>query len=211
MTVSETPFPECSDRCGIAIAGLGRLHVGFAAALVLCLAGSVAVAGNVDVYNGEFDADLAGWSLSGPPFPAWSMLDYQGNALSGSATLSNDAGEANIRLVPLRQCVYFPGAGSYRIEAQGFLPAGHPGGRLLVSLTSHSPADCSGGTNLSAGFFLNSNGNWQYGSIDVNIISGFNYVNLMLAIEKDAAGGNLVGNIDAVRAIYRERIFANGF
>ena len=208
MTRLISPFVR--ELRGRTASALGR-HGLAAAALFLCMPCGWAIAGTAGVANGEFDVDLTGWTLAGPPFAAWSMLDYQGSPSSGSASLSNDAPQPGVRLYPLRQCVHLPAAGRYRIEAQGFLPVGHPAGRLVVSLASHAIADCSGGSNLGVGYFLSSNGNWQYGSIEFNIESGFNYVDLSLGIEKNAAGGSLVGNIDAVRLIYREVIFASGF
>jgi hypothetical protein len=208
--MSKTHSIFANEDRGHAMACQGRQRR-MLVALLLGLVGHSAIAGTAGVFNGEFDADLNGWTLAGPPFAGWSMFDYQGNALSGSADLFNDAGQGGVRLYPLRQCVNLPASGSYRLEAQGYLPAGHPAGRLVISLSGHAAADCSGGSNLGAGFFLNSNGNWQYGSIVFTIEPGFNYVEVSLGIEKDAAGGNLLGNIDAVRFVYRELIFANGF
>ena len=75
-----------------------RRQGSFIAVFLLCLSCPWAKAGTANVANGEFDANLNGWTLAGPPLPAWSVLDYQGNVGSGSANLSNDAGEASVRL-----------------------------------------------------------------------------------------------------------------
>jgi hypothetical protein len=163
------------------------------------------------IVNGEFDSDLGGWSLSGPPFPGWSMLDHQGNAASGSAELLNDSGQVNVRLYPLHQCIALALPGSYRLEARGYLPAGHDSGRLVVSYGGRVNPDCSGGGNPVGGFFVQSNGSWQQQSANVIFIEPFLYLDLSLGIEKDAGNGALIGNFDGIRLIYREIVFADGF
>jgi hypothetical protein len=172
---------------------------------------STAQAGTAVVVNGNFDTSLLGWDLSGTPAPTWSMLDYQNNPGSGSALLSNAEAQAGARLYPLRQCVSLATAGSHAIEADGFLPAGHAGGRLVVSFATRAVADCSGGANSLGGYFVQSNGSWVHGSMDFVVNPPFTYLDVTLGIEKDGAGGLLSGNFDAVQVIDRERIFANGF
>jgi hypothetical protein len=172
---------------------------------------AIAMAGTAGLVNGEFDTDLDGWTQSGPPFPAWSMLDYQGNGASGSAVLANDSAEGGVRLYPVRQFVHLANPGSYRIEADGWLPQDHPGGRLVLSISGRAQADCSGGNNPAAGAFLDSNGSWQHAALTITIIAPFNYLDIGLGIEKDAAGGLLTGNVDGVHVVYREAIFADGF
>lgn len=172
---------------------------------------AIAMAGTAGLVNGEFDTDLNGWTQSGPPFPAWSMLDYQGNVASGSAVLANESAQGGVRLYPIRQCVHLADPGSYRIEADGWLPQDHPGGRLVVSISGRAQSDCSGGSNPAAGAFLNSNGTWQHTAFNITIIDPFLYLDLWLGIEKDAAGGLLTGNVDGVHVVYREPIFADGF
>ena len=172
---------------------------------------STAQAGTADIVNGNFDTSLLGWDLSGTPAPTWSMLDYQNNPGSGSALLSNAEAQAGARLYPLRQCVSLATAGSHAIEADGFLPAGHAGGRLVVSFATRAVADCSGGANSLGGYFVQSNGSWVHGSMDFVVNPPFTYLDVTLGIEKDGAGGLLSGNFDAVQVIDRERIFANGF
>ena len=172
---------------------------------------STAQAGTAVVVNGNFDTSLLGWDLSGTPAPTWSMLDYQNNPGSGSALLSNAEAQAGARLYPLRQCVSLATAGSHAIEADGFLPAGHAGGRLVVSFATRAVADCSGGANSLGGYFVQSNGSWVHGSMDFVVNPPFTYLDVTLGIEKDGAGGLLSGNLDAVQVIDRERIFAHGF
>ncbi len=172
---------------------------------------STAHAGTAAVVNGHFDTSLLGWDLSGTPSPSWSMLDYQNNPGSGSALLSNAEAQAGARIYPLRQCVSLATAGSHAIAAEGFLPAGHAGGRLVVSYATRAVADCSGGANSLGGYFVQSNGSWVHGSMNFVANPPYTYLELTLGIEKDAAGGLLSGNFDAVQVIDRERIFANGF
>ena len=172
---------------------------------------STAQAGTAVVVNGNFDTSLLGWDLSGTPSPSWSMLDYQNNPGSGSALLSNAEAQAGARIYPLRQCVSLATAGSHAIAAEGFLPAGHAGGRLVVSYATRAVADCSGGANSLGGYFVQSNGSWVHGSMNFVANPPYTYLELTLGIEKDAAGGLLSGNFDAVQVIDRERIFANGF
>ncbi len=172
---------------------------------------STAQAGTADIVNGNFDTSLLGWDLSGTPSPIWSMLDYQNNPGSGSALLSNAEAQAGARVYPMRQCVSVATAGSHALEADGFLPAGHAGGRLVVSYATRAVANCSGGANSLGGYFLQSNGAWVHGSINFVINPPYTYLDVTLGIEKDDAGGLLSGNLDGVQVIDRERIFAHGF
>ena len=181
-------------------------------ALVLVVATTASAhAGTPGLANGDFDSDLSGWDLSGTPAPAWAALDLDGNPGSGSAVLFNTETQTNARVYPLRQCIAFPGPGIVSIEAAGILPAGHVGGRLVLSYISRSIPDCTGGFNAAGGYFLQSNGSWVHGSANLVLNPGPNYIEVSLGIEKDAAGGSLSGNIDAVHVIDRDRIFANGF
>lgn len=188
-------------------AQLGRFFVALALA---CLAHS-AYAGTSGVANGDFDLDLSGWDLSGSPVPFWSTLDHEGDPASGSVALSNSDAQANVRVYPLRQCIALSGPGTYAVAADGLLPAGHLSGRLVLSYSSRSISDCSGGFNFSGGYFLQSNGNWMHGTANIILNPGLNYIEVSLGIEKDAAGGSLTGNFDAVHLIDRDRIFSSGF
>ncbi len=168
-------------------------------------------AGTPGVANGDFDLDLSGWDLSGTQPPNWAMLDVAGNAGSGSVMLFNAEAQASARVYPLRQCIALSAPGIYAIEADGFLPTGHPSGRLVVSYASHAQSDCSGGINSSGGYFLQGNGSWAHGTANIVLNPGINYLDISLGIEKDAGGGLLSGNIDAVHVINRDSIFSNGF
>ena len=188
-----------------------RKFPGILAVMIASVVCIPSFAGTPGLVNADFDANLTGWILSGPPFPAWSMLDYLGNPNSGSAELRNDSSQPNIRLYPLHQCVALFGPGTYAIEADGFLPAGHVGGRFIVSFSSRAIPDCSGGINGAGGYFLQSNGAWTHQSANIIVNPGFTYLDVSLGIEKDDGGRLLIGNIDAVHVINRERIFSNGF
>ncbi|HPG93041.1 MAG TPA: hypothetical protein PLR28_00635 [Dokdonella sp.] len=182
-----------------------------AAVAVVAVVAPTASAGAAGLANGDFDSNLAGWIPSGTPPAVWSTIDHAGNAASGSAGLSNAEAQANARVYPLRQCIALAGPGTFVIEADGFLAAGHPGGRLVVSYGSHAAADCSGGTGSAGGYFLQSNGAWTHGTATIVMNAGINYLDVSLGIEKDAGAGLLEGNIDAVRVFDQDRIFANGF
>src|SRR4051794_26553280 len=79
------------------------------AAVLLCAACSApASAAQNYAANGDFDIDLSNWQASGSPLPAWTMTDYQGSAMSGSAAFENDAASTNTRTYPLMQCVTPP-------------------------------------------------------------------------------------------------------
>ena len=180
-------------------------------AIFLTSMGIGAQAATTDIVNGHFDTSLSGWDLSGTPAPAWSMLDYQNNPGSGSAMLFNGEAQGGARVYPMRQCISVATAGSHALEADGFLPAGHAGGRLVVSYATRAVANCSGGANSLGGYFLQTNGAWVHGSINFVINPPYTYLEVTLGIEKDDAGGLLSGNLDAVQVIDRERIFAHGF
>ena len=181
-----------------------------AIALACCIAAS-ADAGTPGLANGNFDLDLSGWDLSGTPPPTWSMLDVTGNPGSGSVMLLNADMQTMARVYPLRQCIAFYAPGTYVVEADGFLPAGHPGGRLVVSYATHTMPGCTGGTQSLGGYFLQSNGSWVHGSANIVIGAGIQSLDVSLGIEKDLGGGLLSGNIDAVHAFNRDPIFSSGF
>lgn len=181
-----------------------------AVALACCIAAS-AHAGTAGLVNGDFEFDLAGWDLSGAPSPTWSMLDVAGNPGSGSVMLFNADILANARVYPLRQCIALYAPGTYVVEADGFLPAGHPGGRLVVSYATHASLDCSGGFNAGGGYFLQSNGSWVHGTTNIVVGSGTLSLDVSLGIEKDVGGGLISGNIDAVHVFNRDPIFSSGF
>lgn len=161
--------------------------------------------------NGDFASNLTGWTIdSSSPLPTWSALDYQGNATSGSALLTNDGVDPNVRLYPLRQCIQIlPGA--YQLVASGYLASGHTGGRLVVSYGLRATADCSGGYYAGGGFYLESNGAWQQAGYPLTVQDRpVNSLEVLLGIEKDAAGGELQGNIDGVKVL-GDDIFSDGF
>lgn len=182
--------------------------------IAVALAFSVAAVAHAEtgsLSNGNFDSDLTGWDLSGTPPPTWNMADVTSNPDSGSVMLFNAEVQGNARVYPLRQCIAMPAPGIYAVEAAGILPAGHPGGRLVVSFVSRADADCSGSyTQSDGGYFLRSNGTWVHGTNNVTMTPGFMYLSVALGIEKDDGGSLLVGNIDAVHVI-RDYIFSNGF
>lgn len=164
--------------------------------------------------NGEFDNDLSGWTFDDPPMPAWSPLDDQGNPDSGSVELSNNAVEAGVRVYPLFQC-FAVAPGAYVIEASGRLESAQPAARLVISYAYYSNDECSGGHHDAGGYFLESVGAWggitSHYVLTLGVLGVPGYLGISLGIEKDPAGGIAVGNIDGVRLISVEQIFADGF
>lgn len=171
---------------------------------------STAQAGTADIVNGNFDTSLLGWDLSGSPSPTWSMLDYQNNPGSGSALLSNAEAQAGARVYPMRQCVSVATAGSHALEADGFLPAGHAGGRLVVSYATRRGQLQRRSQFIGRLFPAKQRrlGAWQH---QLRHQPALHLSRGHLGIEKDDAGGLLSGNLDGVQVIDRERIFAHGF
>lgn len=163
------------------------------------------------VTNGTFDTDLTSWVASGSPAPTWSMIDA--NALgSGSARLVNAEAAAGARVYPLTQCFLLaPSALGYLLDASAFVPATQGSGRLVVSYGYFDTPDCIAGSASSAGgFFVGVPGVWDHGNIKLPGFTGTVHLGILLGIEKDAAGGQFIGNFDAVK-VRSERVFGNGF
>lgn len=180
-------------------------------AALVCIAG-IAPASAAQNYaaNGNFDTDLSSWQASGTPQPAWTMADYQGRATSGSAAFESDAANASTRTYPLMQCVT-PPPGPYTFTARAFLPSGQTAGRLVMSYSALQGVNCTGGSNGSGGVFLQQKDVWQQQSMTFNVanLPGASVL-LMLGIEKDAAGGTLVGRFDGIEMI-SDVLFASAF
>lgn len=174
----------------------------------LCITPLAAGAQNY-MANGTFDTDISGWQLSGPPLPTWAALDFQGDSHSGSALLVNDSATASTRVYPLSQCIT-PPSDTYLVTVHGFIPAGQTSGRLVLSYTAYDGPNCSGTLGDLGGQFLTRIGAWQTQALSFRI---FNFpgasVRVSLGIEKDAAGGILQGNFDAITLT--EYLFADGF
>ena len=160
--------------------------------------------------NGDFDADLSGWQLSGSPLPTWTMVDYVGYPLSGAAQVENDAATASARTYPLMQCVT-PPPGHYTFTVRAFLPLAQTAGRLVMSYGAYHSANCTGGANALGGDFLQQVGVWQQKSMSFEVVDlpGASAL-LMLGIEKDASGGSLVGQFDGIELI-SDVVFASDF
>lgn len=215
MSRRPTPPAAASRRLRSTSPLLRRL----APCAVLVAASGVASAQNL-VVNGDFDEDLSGWLVdpAAAPAPAWVAVDVDGLAASGAARLANASAEASARLYPLEQCIRLTRPGPYRIVARGSIPPGQGGGRLVVSYWfSLDNPDCPQwqGAQASGGNYIATVGSWgryeQAIAADLpSPIPPDAMIKISLGIEKDAAGGEFFGYVDAV-AVVGDPVFADGF
>jgi hypothetical protein len=162
------------------------------------------------VINGAFDQNVSAWENPNLPAATWSSLDASGSADSGSAQLLNNSNLANTRLYVLRQCLVLLQGGQYRLEVTGWVQSQAAGGRLVVSRLDRPSSDCSGGSFSQGGFFVDPGASWQRDSIVFPALVAGNSIELLIGIEKDAAGGNFVAQVDDVKLVLMPW-FASGF
>lgn len=161
--------------------------------------------------NGEFDQDVSVWENPEPPAATWSSLDANAAAASGSAQLLNNSSTANSRHYVLRQCLLPTQGGRYRIEVSGLVTAQSAGGRLVVSRIDRASADCSGGSSGSGGYFIQVGVSWQPTQFEFqHVVAAGNSIELLIGIEKDAAGGTFLAHVDEVRLVAMP-LFVDGF
>ena len=212
-------MPICdSRRPDIARAGSSRrgkqgilMRIGRAALmLMLATAAQSTVAQNL-VLNGSFDQNVGFWQNPDPPPATWSSLDVNASATSGSAQLRNESSVADTRLYLLRQCLIPAQTSQYRVEVAALVSPQNTGGRLVVSRIDHSSADCSGGATGFSGYFVDTSAAWQRtgGEIPSQIAAGSS-IELLIGVEKDAAGGSFVAYVDDVRLV-PSPLFVSGF
>lgn len=202
-----------SDRscaiCSLLLRARRRSTLRTAVAGLLLAAAFACPAQNM-LANGDFDADLTGWIASGSPPAVWDGFDVDNRPGSGSALLTNQSASANQRLYPLRQCIESPPVGSYVLYASGYLVGG-TAGRLVISYGVHNTSDCSGtGFTAIGGYYLGAADQWQRNAIGVPVDHAQSSIEVSLGIEKDPAGGQFQGYIDAVHLL-PDAIFADGF
>jgi len=161
--------------------------------------------------NGDFATDLTGWVDSGQGEAEWSTLDVDGSPDSGSAQLTSRELVAGQRVYPLSVCIDVKHPGRYFLGSSGRLAPGQGSGRLVFSYAVRMSDDCSGGFHSVGGNFLNTVGSWGQVAAQVTVFEPAGSIEILLGIEKDAEGGDLHGNIDAVFLLLDEGVFANGF
>ncbi len=163
------------------------------------------------VLNGEFHQNVGTWENPDLPAATWSSLDANGSAVSGSAQLLNNSSVANTRLYVLRQCLVPSQGGLYRVEVAGLVSSQSATGRLVVSRIDRPSTACSGGQSGSGGYFIEANGLWQRTQFELqNSVAAGSSIELLIGIEKDAAGGMFIAHVDDVRLVAMP-LFASGF
>jgi hypothetical protein len=187
-----------------------RKTILLACGLILALVVQPAAAQNL-VVNGTFNQDVSAWGNPDPPAATWSSLDANGSATSGSAQLLNNSAAAGTRLYVLRQCFVVLQSGLYRVEVAGLVSTQTAGGRLVVTQINRPSVDCSGGNSGSGGYFIQVSAVWQRTQLELaSLAAAGSSIELLIGIEKDAAGGNFVANVDDVKLVLI-RLFADGF
>lgn len=97
----------------------------FVCLFLVCLAAGVASVASAQnlVLNPGFDTNTANWAVSGPGTMAWSMVDANGIATSGSALLTNDSATPSNGMTVI-QCIPMPARYAFRFSGKVMVPSG---------------------------------------------------------------------------------------
>lgn len=189
----------------------GLIKFGLAAFMLMFGIGMQRASAQNLLLNGEFDQDVSAWENPEPLAATWSSLDANASATSGSAQLLNNSSMANSRHYVLRQCIVPTQGGRYRVEVAGLVSTQSAGGRLVVSRIDRPSADCSGGASGSGGYFIQVGSTWQGTQFEFqNVVAAGSSIELLIGIEKDAAGGTFIAHVDEVRLVAMP-LFVDGF
>jgi len=170
----------------------------FARAFVFTLAaGSIAAAGGAQnlLTNGSFHSDISGWTAiaSGTGTAAFSPLDAEGSASSGSIQTTNTSSAAG-QNYNYTQCHGAIAGASYDFGGKVRVPLGQPAGTFSVLLNFYGNAICSGsgiGTaDGSSRLDFTPSGAWQ-GQSKTGLVApgGTLSVSITLGNVKAGAGG----------------------
>jgi hypothetical protein len=111
--------------------------------------------------NGGFDSTISGWARAGGEVSAWSALDANGAAGSGSASVTNTFSVANVS-TGIGQCVPATPGQSYRLAGSVRVPSGQARtGGAMIYLDFSSDASCAVGHFLTDGRLILSGGTGQ--------------------------------------------------
>jgi hypothetical protein len=135
--------------------------------------------------NSELDSDVSSWVAGTQATLSWDGLDADGDPNSGSAAVTNIAGQQDF-VRSAGQCVE-TGEGNYVAATRYFIPPGQGPGRARINMTFHSNNTCIGG----AGNFLgNSNSTFEattgsWGTIlhPFSTVSGTQSINFLLSAQ----------------------------
>jgi hypothetical protein len=171
-------------------------------ALALGVAAATASAQNV-VGNGEFDADLSGWTQGGLSVQTWQALDWHGNPGSGSVRVANDFTVANVA-TGSSQCIVLSTPGTYELRGAIRFPSGQTEtGSATVQVARYSNATCTNPPVLSTnGQIVQSTttDTWvDTFNTSVSIPAGTQSVKVVLSVQKVQANGSLAALFDGIR------------
>jgi hypothetical protein len=94
------------------------------------------------IANGHFHVDLAGWT--GPGVQAWSPLDWQGDAASGSLHVTNSVPKMFTVVSSMTECLPLSGPGTYELGAEVHMPSQGLTGAAWVTVDWYTNAACTG-------------------------------------------------------------------
>lgn len=168
-------------------------------ALVLWTLPAPALAAEL-IKNGTFDDDLSSWGTINDDEngAAWSPVDADGSATSGSALVSNSHPSAAIFQAPMVQCVTLDGSRTHRIGTEIMVAAGQPvSGEGWLVVIWYASEDCSG-NDLSSAIVAKAGSPGTWRSVDEEILppSGSRSVELRLGVVKNSVGGSLAVHFD---------------
>jgi hypothetical protein len=119
--------------------------------LLLGLLGAAAPGyGQNVVVNGDFDANVAGWSFDGRGTVAWDPLDSAGSPTSGSGRITSAQPPANAG-AGASQCIPFALTGPFELGARIRFPSGQDrSGFTVVGVALFENATCTGRSSAGA-------------------------------------------------------------
>ncbi len=169
--------------------------------------------GQNPVVNPTFDTDVTGWTGTSNTVSAWSALDANSSATSGSAVVTNVSTTTN-DAKGVRQCIDGITQGTvYRVYADSLLPSGQTetGHSSLLFQWFDSPG-CFGtqlGLAVSPGTGGATFDTWSQDELTAEAPSGVQSVRIRLSVWKNEDSGSFDAHFDNVLMV--QPIFEDDF
>ncbi len=150
--------------------------------------------------NGGFTTDLSGWMAftDADRISAWSPMDANGSASSGSAELSNTSTDGGIIVTPMFQCAQVQAGEVYRGSAKLRVKSGQARtGRANWALAWFPNADCFGNSlEYDTVGEVTSPGSWVQVQGDYTAPPGAAGAKVIPGVIKNEAGGTFTAYFD---------------
>jgi hypothetical protein len=167
-------------------------------ALVALLGATGAAAQNL-VLNGGFDQGISSWAPWFPATLAWSPMDANGSASSGSILVTNAVQGGAFVSQGIEQCVTLTGSAKYLMSAKTRIVPGQPTtGHVFVKIDQYDGVNCHGtylGT-LGGLEFANAPALWAAASAVLSVDAAAKSARFVAAVVKDQDTGSYSQQFD---------------